>query len=154
MKKIKNLNLLISKTFQLLLDEDLIKFGFPEDVWFHVDNVSSAHVYLRLNKGETLDDIHQDVLIDACQLVKANSITGNKMNNIDIVYTTWDNLKKTASMDVGQVSFHYPKLVRKFRVERRINEVVNRLNKTKIEAHPDFQVLHPSFLSKRNINWN
>lgn len=154
MKKIKNLNLLISKTFQLLLDEDLIKYGFPEDVWFHVDNVSSAHVYLRLNKGETLDDIHQDVLIDACQLVKANSITGNKMNNIDIVYTTWDNLKKTASMDVGQVSFHYPKLVRKFRVERRINEVVNRLNKTKIEAHPDFQVLHPSLLSKRNINWN
>lgn len=124
----------------LSLDEDLIKYGFPEDVWFHVDNVSSAHVYLRLNKGETLDDIHQDVLIDACQLVKANSITGNKMNNIDIVYTTWDNLKKTASMEVGQVSFHYPKLVRKFRVERRINEVVNRLNKTKVEAHPDFQV--------------
>lgn len=118
----------------------MIKFGFPEDVWFHVDNVSSAHVYLRLNKGETLDDIHQDVLIDACQLVKANSITGNKMNNIDIVYTMWDNLKKTASMEVGQVSFHYPKLVRKFRVERRINEVVNRLNKTKIELHPDFQV--------------
>lgn len=146
--------MLISKLFQLLLDEHLIKFGFPEDVWFHVDNVSSAHVYLRLNKGETLDDIHQDVLIDACQLVKANSITGNKMNNIDIVYTTWDNLKKTASMDVGQVSFHYPKLVRKFRVERRINEVVNRLNKTKIEAHPDFQVLHPSFLSKSNIDRN
>lgn len=131
----------IIKTLKfILLDEDLIKFGFPEDVWFHVDNVSSAHVYLRLNKGETLDDIHQDVLIDACQLVKANSITGNKMNNIDIVYTTWDNLKKTASMEVGQVSFHYPKLVKKFRVERRINEVVNRLNKTKVEAHPDFQV--------------
>lgn len=121
------------------LDEHLIKWGWPEDVWFHVDNVSSAHVYLRLNKGETLDDIHQDVLIDACQLVKANSIQGNKMNNIDIVYTTWDNLKKTASMEVGQVSFHYPKLVRKMRVERRINEVVNRLNKTKIESFPDFQ---------------
>lgn len=29
-------------------DEDLIKYGFPEDVWFHVDKVSSAHVYLRL----------------------------------------------------------------------------------------------------------
>ena len=30
-------------------DEDLIKWGWPEDVWFHVDKVSSAHVYLRLN---------------------------------------------------------------------------------------------------------
>lgn len=29
-------------------DEDLIKWGWPEDVWFHVDKVSSAHVYLRL----------------------------------------------------------------------------------------------------------
>ena len=61
------------------------------------------------------------------------------MNNIDIVYTMWDNLKKTPSMEVGQVSFHNPKLVRKMRVERRINEVVNRLNKTKIEEHPNFQ---------------
>lgn len=32
----------------LLVDEDLIKWGWPEDVWFHVDKYSSAHVYLRL----------------------------------------------------------------------------------------------------------
>lgn len=32
------------------LDEELIKWGWPEDVWFHVDKLSSAHVYLRLNK--------------------------------------------------------------------------------------------------------
>jgi predicted ribosome quality control (RQC) complex YloA/Tae2 family protein len=29
-------------------NEDLIKYGWPEDVWFHVDNLSSAHVYARL----------------------------------------------------------------------------------------------------------
>lgn len=79
------------------------------------------------------------MLDDACQLVKANSITGNKMNNIDIVYTMWDNLKKTAGMDVGQVSFHKGKDVRKMRVEKRLNEIVNRLNKTKVESHPDFK---------------
>ena len=38
--------------------------------------------------------------------------TGNKVNNIDVVYTPWYNLKKTPSMDVGQVGFHNPKLVR------------------------------------------
>lgn len=32
----------------MITDEDLIKWGWPEDVWFHVDKVSSAHVYLRL----------------------------------------------------------------------------------------------------------
>lgn len=29
-------------------NEELIKYGWPEDVWFHVDDLSSAHVYLRL----------------------------------------------------------------------------------------------------------
>lgn len=32
----------------LFIDEELIKWGWPEDVWFHVDKFSSAHVYLRL----------------------------------------------------------------------------------------------------------
>jgi len=114
-------------------NEELIKWGWPEDVWFHVDKLSSAHVYLRLKQGETIDDIPSAVLEDACQLVKANSIQGNKMNNIDIVYTMWSNLKKTQGMEVGQVGFHSDKEVRKVKVEKRLNHVVNRLNKTKIE---------------------
>lgn len=120
-------------------NEELIKFGFPEDIWFHVDKMSSAHVYLRLNKGQTFDDIPEGVLEDCAQLVKANSIQGNKVNNVDIVYTPWQNLKKTASMDVGQVSFHNPKMVRTVRVEKRINEIVNRLNRTKVERKPDLK---------------
>lgn len=90
-------------------------------------------------QGQTIDDIPAAVIDDAAQLVKANSITGNKMNNIDVVYTMWENLKKTAGMEVGQVSFHRDKDVRKVRVEKRINEIVNRLNKTKVEDHPDFR---------------
>lgn len=31
-------------------NEELIRFGLPEDVWFHVDALSSAHVYLRQKK--------------------------------------------------------------------------------------------------------
>lgn len=121
-------------------NEDLIKWGWPEDVWFHVDKVSSAHVYLRLAPGQTIDDIPNSVLDDACQLVKANSIMGNKMNDIDIVYTMWANLKKTPSMEVGQVAFHKDKEVRKVRVVKRINEIINRLNKTKREAFPDLRL--------------
>ncbi|XP_064605618.1 coiled-coil domain-containing protein 25-like isoform X2 [Liolophura sinensis] len=120
-------------------NEDLIRWAFPEDVWFHVDKVSSAHVYIRLHKGETLDDVPQTVIDDCAQLVKANSIQGNKMNNIDVVYTMSSNLKKTAGMDVGQVGFYKQKDVRSVRVEKRINEIVNRLNKTKEEKHPDFR---------------
>ncbi|XP_039057612.1 coiled-coil domain-containing protein 25-like [Hibiscus syriacus] len=120
-------------------NEELIKYGFIEDIWFHVDKMSSAHVYLRLQKGQTIDDISEGLLEDCAQLVKANSIQGNKVNNIDVVYTPWSNLKKTPSMDVGQVGFHNSKMVRTVRVEKRINEIVNRLNKTKVERKPDLK---------------
>ncbi|XP_027355805.1 coiled-coil domain-containing protein 25 isoform X2 [Abrus precatorius] len=168
-------------------NEELIKYGFPEDIWFHVDKMSSAHVYVRMHKGQTIDDMNESLLEDCAQLVKANSIQGNKVNNIDVVYTPWSNLKKSASMDVGQVGFHNPKMVNVFtigsfaysfcffsfwsfalffhsgwvdasaslfkvsisgfhafkvrtvRVEKRINEIVNRLNKTKVERKPDLK---------------
>lgn len=121
-------------------NEELLKWAFPEDVWFHVDKLSSAHVYLRLKPGETLDDIPEAVLTDCAQLVKANSIQGSKSNNIDVVYTMFGNLKKTAGMDSGQVGFHKGKEVRKIHVEKKIGEIVNRLNKTKNEViKPDLR---------------
>uniref|UniRef100_T1II61 Coiled-coil domain-containing protein 25 n=1 Tax=Strigamia maritima TaxID=126957 RepID=T1II61_STRMM len=120
-------------------NEGLIKWGWPEDVWFHVDKLSSAHVYLRLQPGQSIDDIPAAVLEDCAQLVKANSIQGNKMNNIEVVYTMWANLKKTAGMEVGQVGFYKDKEVMKIKVEKRINEVINRLNKTKEEKNADLQ---------------
>ena len=118
-------------------NEDLIKYGLPLDVWFHVSKMSSAHVYVRVAHGETIDDITPEELEDCAQLVKANSIAGNKENNVTIVYTPWSNLKKTSNMEVGQVGFFDDKLVRKVRVEKRKNEIVNRLNKTKMELFPD-----------------
>ncbi|KAJ3120735.1 Coiled-coil domain-containing protein 25 [Nowakowskiella sp. JEL0407] len=121
-------------------NEDLIKHGWDNDVWFHVDKLSSAHVYLRLPDGEnsyTWEDIPQNILIDCAQLTKANSIEGNKKNNITVIYTPWSNLKKTGAMETGQVTFHNMKLVKRVHVEERRNEIVNRLNKTKIEEYPD-----------------
>lgn len=58
------------------LDEDLIKFAWPQDIWFHVDKLSSAHVYLRMPDGMTWDHIPEPLLVDCAQLVKANSIEG------------------------------------------------------------------------------
>ncbi|XP_030054530.1 coiled-coil domain-containing protein 25 [Microcaecilia unicolor] len=118
-------------------NEDLIKYGWPEDIWFHVDKLSSAHVYLRLQKGQTIDDIPKEVLIDCAQLVKANSIQGCKEDNIKVVYTPWSNLKKTADMDVGQIGFHRQKEVKMVTVEKKVNEIVKRLEKTKDQRFPD-----------------
>jgi hypothetical protein len=78
-------------------------------------------------------------LTDCAQLTKANSIDGNKKDNITIVYTPWSNLKKTGDMATGQVGFKDNKLVKKVLVETRENPIVNRLNKTRVEKFPDLR---------------
>ncbi|KAI4721353.1 DUF814-domain-containing protein [Aureobasidium sp. EXF-10727] len=139
-------------------NEDLIAYGFEEDVWFHVDNLSSAHVYVRLPDGESWEDIPKPLLEDCAQLTKANSIegedrmrkrykrngtetasAGNKKDNITIIYTPWSNLKKDGSMATGQVGFKDQKKVKRVYVAKRENPIVNRLNKTKVEKFPDFR---------------
>ncbi|EGY22220.1 coiled-coil domain-containing protein [Verticillium dahliae VdLs.17] len=117
-------------------NEDLIKYGWEED--FHADKLSSAHIYLRLREGEKWDSIPQPLLDDLAQLTKANSIEGNKKDNVTVIYTPWSNLKKDGSMATGQVSFKDPRKVKRILVPQRENPIVNRLNKTKVEAKPDF----------------
>ncbi|KAL5501889.1 hypothetical protein ACEPAH_9150 [Sanghuangporus vaninii] len=142
-------------------NEDLIKYAWPEDVWFHVDKLSSAHVYIRLPGSiPSWEEIPEALLTDAAQLVKANSIEGNKKENITVIYTPASNLKKTGDMAVGQVSFKSDKKVSETRYEdlletrlltqllmigeivhvaKRENPIVNRLNKTKVERVVDHE---------------
>ncbi|CAN8103409.1 unnamed protein product [Discula destructiva] len=112
-------------------NEELIQHGWDEDV--------CAHIYLRLREGETWDKIPEPLLTDLAQLTKANSIEGNKKDNVTIIYTPWSNLRKDGSMAVGQVSFHDDRQVKKILVKQRENPIINRLNKTKVEKHPDFR---------------
>ena len=82
--------------------------------------------------------------------------SGNKKDNITVIYTPWSNLKKDGSMAVGQVGFRDPKMVglvhnvihrrsnwstqvKKIHVPKRENPIVNRLNKTKYEKFPNLQ---------------
>jgi len=144
-------------------NEDLIKYGWPEDIWFHVDGLSSAHVYARIVKPgsaaaivsgveeyptggasggassppPTLDDVSSDALRDCAQLVKANSIEGCKKGSVTVVYTPWSNLKKDGSMAAGQVGFHNERAVKRVTVEERDKEILSRLAKTREENHPD-----------------
>ncbi|KAK4547379.1 hypothetical protein LTR36_001035 [Oleoguttula mirabilis] len=122
-------------------NEDLIAHGWPDDVWFHVDNLSSAHIYVRLraDQNETWDQIPEALLTDCAQLTKANSIEGNKKDNITVIYTPWSNLKKSGDMATGQVGFKDNKMVRRCYVEKRENIIINRLNKTKVEKYPDLR---------------
>lgn len=120
-------------------NEVLLRYMWPEDVWFHVDDHSSAHVYLRLKPNQTLDDIPKQVLIECCQLCKANSIKGNKLDDVTIIYTNFLNLRKEAHMEPGEVGFHDEKAVRRAKVSTRNNSLLRQLDKTKEERFPDLR---------------
>lgn len=92
-----------------------------------------------MRDGESWDAIPEELLTDCAQLTKANSIEGNKKDNITIIYTPWSNLKKDGSMATGQVGFKDNKKVKRVYVSARENAIVNRLNKTKVEKHPDLR---------------
>ena len=116
-------------------NEDLIRWGWPEDLWFHVDSHSSAHVYVRLPVGQgwTWDNLTPEMLEECCQLVKANSIAGSKLNDVRVVYTPWTNLNKKGNMDVGQIGYHDPKMCRYHTIFKKDNKILNALEKTRTE---------------------
>ncbi|CAJ1010639.1 putative NFACT protein RNA binding domain containing protein [Leishmania naiffi] len=123
-------------------NEELIKFGWPEDLWFHVDKHSSAHVYVRLPPGKGMDDLTPEIIEECCQLVKENSIEGCKLNDVRVVYTPWSNLMKTGDMAVGQVGFHKEELRRYHTVAKKNRPMLKALEKTRVEKNDvDFRKL-------------
>jgi len=115
----------------------LIEHGLPHDVWFHVADLSSAHVYLRLAEGWEVGTIPAEVLEDCCQLTKANSIQGNKEPKVAINYTLHENLRKGPDMDVGTIGFHKDKEVFTVRHVARDRDAVKRLDKTRLEKETE-----------------
>ncbi|ODV77314.1 DUF814-domain-containing protein [Suhomyces tanzawaensis NRRL Y-17324] len=121
-------------------NDPLIKHSHPKNIWFHVDNYSSAHLYLQLTKEELASyksfdsfTIDANLLEQLAQLTKANSIKASKLNNITVIYTPVENLHTDGSMDIGTVTFKNPKLVKRVHVTKKDNMIINRLNKSKTE---------------------
>lgn len=129
-------------------NEHLIAHGLPSDIWFHVSELSSAHVYFRIIHDPTpfgvpeyipAEDLPVETLDDLMQITKNNSISGSKLGTCKMVYTEWTNLRKNhETMDTGTISFHnmnrciYTKCVRN-------KERVKVLEKTKSDGgDPDF----------------
>jgi hypothetical protein len=84
-------------------------------------------------------------LLKVCLNLGHHLKLGNKKDNITVIYTPWRNLHKQASMATGQIGFHKQKQVKKVLVEKRVNEIINRLNKTKIEKFPDLALEKADF---------
>jgi len=79
-------------------------FLFDSGSRFHVDKLSSAHVYLRLKEGETLDDVPTNVIEEAAQLVKANSIQVSKNILVKFTFVNLSLLKDRSNYTHWHVS--------------------------------------------------
>lgn len=138
-------------------NEELIKYGWREDIWFHVEGLSSAHVYLRPPEPTVagviplhIDAIPQLVIDECCQLVKHNSIQGSKEKKVDIVYTPWYNLKKTADMEPGQVAYHKKQDVRYNRNIEKDTPVLKTIEKTREWKEIELAKLQQERLKREN----
>ena len=122
-------------------NEELIKYAWPDrDIWFHVEHLSSAHVYLRL-PGPISDysEIPEEIIEECAQLTKANSIQGCKKASCGINFTWARNLKKTIGMETGAVNFHNQSLVKRITIDKD-KEAIKRIMKTKREEHPNLEL--------------
>lgn len=131
-------------------NEDLIRFAHPEDVWFHVSDHSSAHVYLRMEvqpfesraggRYVDLDNLPPQSVEECMQLTKANSIEGCKKSEVQIIFTPATNLLKTPDMDIGQVDFKNRSLTR-IRTIQTDRNMIKALAKQRTESYPNLSLL-------------
>jgi hypothetical protein len=79
-----------------------------------VDKVSSAHVYLRLKKGETIHTISEALLEDCAQLVKAHSIQGacsiSSDLSLSLCLSPWEKNQKQNTVCPALQGFSAPTL--------------------------------------------
>ncbi|GJN92822.1 hypothetical protein Rhopal_005860-T1 [Rhodotorula paludigena] len=97
-------------------------------------------IYAGKDKFERMDweKVPEKLLLDAGHICKAGSIQGNKQA-VTIIYCKATNILKRGDFATGAVTFHDPRKVKRFRIEERVNAIVNRLNKTKVERQVDHE---------------
>jgi hypothetical protein len=131
-------------------NEELLKYALPIDLWFHVEDMSSAHVYLRLPEGVTIDKIPEEILEECFQIVKDNSRDGRKKEKVSVIYTPWENLKKTSAMDIGEVGHKKDEDMRIVHGIVKKKEILKRLQKTQEEKVVDLEAEKESYIMEAN----
>lgn len=73
-------------------NEQIIKMSHPESIWFHLNNISSAHIILE-SSG---DDIPKRYINQVAQ--KLFEYKTNLPKNINVIYTKVKNVKLTNTL--------------------------------------------------------
>ena len=78
---------------------DVIDMGNPADIWFHIANCSSCHVVMILSTIENITSkIYNTILKRGALLCKENTKKMVSLRNVDITYTTIQNVQKLKTL--------------------------------------------------------
>lgn len=73
-------------------NDEIIKLCHPESIWFHFENISSAHIILE-SKGENIPKRYINLV--ACKLFEYKS---KAPSNSKVIYTQVKNVKLTKTL--------------------------------------------------------
>jgi predicted ribosome quality control (RQC) complex YloA/Tae2 family protein len=85
----------------------IIDHSHADDIWFHVQGVSSTHVVASIYGLDLDKKQYRQIVTQGAVVCKQNS-KYYAMSNLAIIYTTINNIEKTAP--VGAVIPHSPKV--------------------------------------------
>jgi predicted ribosome quality control (RQC) complex YloA/Tae2 family protein len=87
---------------------DLIDNSDNDDIWFHLDDMPSSHVVLKLN-GLNIKDLPKQVIYKAAVACKKNS-KAKSLNSVNVIYTFIKNVTKAET--VGSVNTSNTKIIK------------------------------------------
>jgi predicted ribosome quality control (RQC) complex YloA/Tae2 family protein len=89
---------------------EIIDVSDPDDIWFHMTNISSCHVVAKLPDNNNFDKKQmRKIIVQGAELCKRNSKL-NAERDVEITYTKIKNLEKTDI--IGSVSIHEFKTIK------------------------------------------
>lgn len=87
-----------------MANEHIIKLSHPESLWFHLNNISSAHIILE-SKGDNIPKRYINQIA-----LKLFEYKKNVPKNINVIYTKVKNVKLTSKC--GTVNTSNTKLIK------------------------------------------
>lgn len=86
---------------------DLIDDSYPEDLWFHLDELASSHVVITQDTKLVKEIFYPNQIISlASNYCKSTSKKGKNLQKVKIVYTEIKNIKK--AKQIGSVIISNP----------------------------------------------
>ena len=85
----------------------LVILANKNDIWFHINDLPSAHLIMYNPNNESLEKLRRSGIIYKMAVALKKSSKYSKINNISMVYTTIDNVSPTSTPGLVTIKKSY-----------------------------------------------